>query len=260
MKRPNLVPTLAVTAGAALVTAALLGGFVLRGAPSASPAPQGTHLVSSNSPSASQGATVTVTATGNVSGAPDTVTLQLGITANGSTAASALDKANSEMSSLQGVYLSHGVAKSQLQTSGLNLSPSYNNTGQISGYSASEELTVTMHDMAKAGSLIDVGSHAIGNDEQVNGINFSISDTSKLLGEARAQAMRNAQLQAQQIASGAGVKLGAIKSVVDQEQPPSPIYYPYNALAAPSAAKQAAPLQVGKQQLSIQVEVVYYLG
>jgi uncharacterized protein YggE len=259
-RQSRLVPALAATAGAALVGVALLGGLALGSTPSAAPAPQGTKLISDNSPSTSGGATVTVTATGQVSGAPDTVTLQLGVQANGSSAASTLDRANNEMQALENVYLSHGVSRPQLQTSGLNINPNYNSVGVIDGYSASEQLTVTMNDISKAGALIDAGTHAVGNDAQVNGITFSISNTSKLLQAARAQAMQNAQLEAEQIASGAGVSLGAIKSVVDQEQPPTPVYYPPFAAASGSVPSARVPLQAGKQQLSIQVQVVYYLG
>jgi uncharacterized protein YggE len=261
-RHSRLVPALAATAGAALLGVALLGGLALGTTPSASSSTQRqTNLISDNSPSTSSGATVTVTATGQVSGAPDTVTLQLGVNANGSSASSALDNANNDMQRLQNVFLSHGVSRPQLQTSGLNLNPNYNNSGVIDGYSANEQLTVTMHAITKAGELIDAGTHAVGNDAQLNGVTFSISNTSKLLQAARAQAMQNAQLEAQQIATGAGVSLGAIKSVVDQEQPPPPTYYPVfgdASGAVPSANR--VPLEGGKQQLSIQVQVIYYLG
>jgi hypothetical protein len=265
MGNPRLVTTLAATAGAALIGVALLGGLELGRSPAAAapaPAQQSQRLAADNSPSTSSGATVTVTATGQVSGTPDTVSLQLGVSANGDTAAGALNQANSDMANLQNVYLTHGVAKAQLQTSGLSLNPNYNSSGDIDGYSASEQLTVTMHNMTKAGQLIDDGTSAIGNDEQLNGISFSISNTSKLLSQARAQAMRNAQLEAQEIASGAGVSLGAIKSVVDQEQPQTNSYpYPDAAAFGAVASTPAhASLQAGSQQLSIQVQVVYYLG
>lgn len=261
-RSPRLVTALGVTAGSALLATALLGGLALGRSPSAAPSTQGqgTHLVSNNSPSTSSGATVTVTATGQVSGAPDTVSVQLGVTANASSASGALDQADTDMNNLINVYLQHGVSRPQLQTSGLNLNPSYNDSGVINGYTANEDLTVTMHDISKAGELIDAGSHAVGNDAQVSGITFSISNTSKLLQQARAQAMQSAQLEAQQIASGAGVSLGAIKSVVDQEQPPNPVYYAPYAMAAGSKSAGAVPLQGGKQQLSITVSVVYYLG
>lgn len=264
----RLVTTLGITAACGLMAAALLGGLTLgRGTPAGAPATGGnqqqqkttgpsTQLASDTSPSTSTGATITVTATGQVSGTPDTVAVQMGITANASTAAGALDEANTEMNALEGVFLQY-TTKDQLQTSNLNLNPSYDSSGSINGYTADEELTVTMHRIELAGRLIDAASHAVGNFGHIDGITFSISNTSSLMAAARAQAMQNAHLEASQIAAGAGVSLGAIKTVTDEEQPQT-VYPMYgDAIAAPSAS---VPLQAGKQSLSVQVQVVYTLG
>jgi uncharacterized protein YggE len=266
----RLVTTLGITAACGLMAAGLLGGVELgRGTPAAAPKPSstqtspggtgGTQLASDNSASTTSGATITVTAVGQVSGAPDTVAIQMGITANGSTAAGALDQANSEMNTLESVFLAY-TSKSQLQTSNLDLNPNYDSSGSISGYSADEELTVTMNRIALAGQLIDSASHAVGDSGHIDGITFSISNTSSLMADARAQAMQNAHLEASQIAAGAGVSLGPIKSVTDQEQPPQTYVYPdFGAANAPSASA-SVPLQAGKQSLSVQVQVVYQLG
>lgn len=263
----RLATTLAVTTAVALVVAALLGGFAL-GRPSAAATQSqsqsrgggaGTQLAADSSPSTTSGATITVTSTGQVSGTPDTLTLQIGVSATGSTASATLDQASTEMSTLQAVFLSHGVTHSQLQTSGLNVSPNYDSGGVITGYSANEELTVTLHDLSSAGALIDDASHAVGNFGHIDGIQFSISNTSALLAAARAQAMQNAHVEAQQLASGAGVSLGPIKSVTDEEQAPQPVYYGQTFAPAAASAGAAVPVQAGKQSLSIQVQVVYQL-
>ena len=261
----RLVTTLGAAAAAGLLGAATLGGLELgRGSPAAGPQPDGrqhgagTQLVSASSPSATAGATITVTATGKASGAPDTVTMQLGVTASGATAADTLDRANGEMGALEGVFL-HYVGRPQLQTSNLSLNPTYDSGGSITGYSASEELTVTMNRIGLAGRLIDSAAHAVGNDEHIDGISFSISNTSGLIAAARAQAMQNAHLEASQLAAGAGLSLGPIKTVTDEESAPPPVYYPgFDAVGA-AALPARVPLQAGSQQLSVQVQVVYTL-
>lgn len=267
MDRPTrrLVTALGAAAAVGLLAAATLAGLELgRGTPSGAgqPASHGaagtTQLVAASSPAATAGATLTVEATGQVAGTPDTVTVQLGITASGATAAAALDQANREMGTLESVFLRY-VAHDQLQTSNLNLDPSYDSSGAITGYSADEELTVTMHDVGLAGQLIDTASHAVGNFGHVDSISFSISNTSHLLAAARAQAMQNAHLEASEIAAGAGVTLGPVKSVTDQEQPSLPPPY-FNGADASAAGHVAVPLQAGSQQLSVQLQVVYVLG
>jgi hypothetical protein len=212
-------------------------------------------LTSSNAPVVSNDATISVTGTGTVQGAPDTLTLQIGISANGQSAVGALNQANIEMAALERAF--HPVAKSQLQTSGLNLGASYNKYGAITGYSASEQLTVVMHDIALAGRLIDDAAAAAGNFAQINGISFSISNSSALLAQARAQAMQAAHTEAAQLAAGAGVTLGQLKSVTDQEQGSEPPQS-YTPVTFNSAAG-AVPLEAGRQALSVQVTVVYDL-
>jgi uncharacterized protein len=258
----RLVTTLGATSAAALVGVALLGGVMLgRPAPAAStqkPAQTVGKLASDSTPSTASGATITVTAAGQASGAPDTLTIQMGITASGATAAGTLDQANSEMNTLDSTFL-HYVKAGDLQTSNLDLNTTYNSSGQVNGYQADEELTITMHDFPLAGQLIDSASHAVGDFGHIDGINFSISNTSDLMAQARAQAMQNAHLEASQIAAGAGVSLGPIKSVTDEEQPPSVYNYPLYASGAALPAS-SVPLQAGKQSLSVQVQVVYELG
>jgi uncharacterized protein YggE len=240
-----------------LVIAALLGG-VLLGRPSAAPAapPVNVRLTSSNAPVVSNDATVSVTGTGTVEGAPDTLTLQLGISATGSSAVGALAQANTEMAALERAF--SPVSKKQLQTSGLNLGANYNQYGEITGYSASEQLTVVMHDIALAGRLIDDAAAAAGNFAQINGISFSISNSSALLAQARAQAMQAAHTEAAQLAAGAGVTLGQLKSVTDQPQQSQPAYQfgPDQSLAA---SAKTVPLEAGQQALTVQVSVVYDL-
>jgi uncharacterized protein len=258
----RLVTTLGITAAGGLLAAALLGGLVLgRGAPAAAGQSQkpvgGTQLTADTSPSTAGGATITVTAAGQVSGTPDTVSIQMGITADGASASAALDQADAEMGTMESVFLAY-VSKGQLQTSDLDLSPNYDSSGAITGYSADEELTVTMNRISLAGRLIDSASHAVGDFGHIDGISFSISNTSSLMAAARAQAMQNAHLEASEIAAGAGVSLGPIKSVTDQEQPATPTYYPFD--NSVDLAPASVPLQAGKQSLSVQVQVVYELG
>jgi uncharacterized protein len=253
----RLLMALVATAAAALVLAALLGGVVL-GRPSAAPAtaPVDVHLTSSQAPVVSSGATISVTGTGTVEGAPDTLTLQIGVSANGSSAVGALALANVKMAALQHAF--RGVPQRQLQTSGLNLNANYNQYGEITGYSASEQLTVVMHDIALAGQAIDDAAGAAGDSAQINGISFSISNSSGLLAQARAQAMQAAHTEAAQLADGAGVTLGQLKSVTDDEQESQPSE-PYFGPDLAAGVARAVPLEAGQQALTVQVTAVYEL-
>ena len=208
---------------------------------------------------AAPGATVTVDGTGTVTGRPDTLTLQMGATTDASSATAALDRNNTEIAALETVFLRAGVKKADLQTSGLSVQANYDQNGNVSGYQAADELTVTFHELSKAGAVIDAAAHAVGNDVQVDGIAFSISNTSSLLGTARVRAVRDAEATAQAFASAAGARLGPVKSISSQEQLPTPVFEVPVRATGIAAAPSRVPLQAGSQQLSVQVHVVYEL-
>lgn len=199
------------------------------------------------------GATVTVTGNGSVTVAPDTLTLQIGATTNASTAVAALDGNNAAVTRLESVLRSAGVAATDMQTSGLQLSANTNSHGAVTGYQASDQLTVTMHQLSSAGAVIDAAAHAVGNDVQIQGITFSRADTAPYERAARIAAVHQAATEAAALAAAAGDHLGGIVKITDEAASPPQILG-----AAPSSAA-AVPLQSGTTTVSAQVQVVYAL-
>ena len=108
------------------------------------------------------------------------------------------------------------------------------------------------------GAALDAAVTATGNGVTLDGISFSISNQSALLGAARAQAMQAANTEATQVAAGGGLTLGPIVSITDQENAGQYVYYSQLNTAAPVAGT-AVPVQPGQQQISVQVTVVYQL-
>ena len=204
------------------------------------------------------GATITVTGNGQVEGTPDNATFQVGVDTNASSAVSALEQNNAQVASLEQSLEQSGVAAKDIQTSWLNLSTNTNANGQVTGFSASDNLSVTMRDLSNLGAALDSAVHSTGNGVSLDGISFSISNQSALLAAARAQAMLEADTEASQLASGAGLAVGPIVRVTDQEnagqyvflQPRSP---------SPAPPDAPVPVQPGQQQISVQVTVVYQL-
>ena len=240
---------------AVLVTTAIIvfGGF-FAGALLASSASAASGL------GAAAGATITVTGTGVVTGTPNTLIVQLAVSTNAVSATDALDENNAEMATLEHVLIRAAVKSGDLQTSNLQLSPNYDSSGYVTSYGAEDDLTVTFHDIARAGSVIDAAAHAVGNDVRIQGISFSISNTSTLLKTARIEAVHNAEAEASDLARGTKATLGPVVKITDQEQqttPPVPLYLGFDAAAI---AKSAVPLRAGSEQLSVQVVVVYRLG
>lgn len=248
-------------AGAALALGAIALAAATGGALAARATAAGaSHAASTGGPTgAANGATVTVSGTGTVTGRPDTLTLQMGATTTASSATVALDRNNAEIAALEDVFLRAGVKSANLQTSGLTVQANYDQNGDVTGYQAADELTVTFHELANAGEVIDAAAHAVGNDVHIDGIAFSISNTSNLLEVARVRAVRDAQAKAQAFASAAGARLGPVRTISDEEQLPAPVFQVPVFASGIAAAPSRVPLQAGSQQLSVQVRVVYEL-
>ena len=197
---------------------------------------------------------------GQVRGTPDTLRVTLGVETRSASAQEALAANNDKANALVNTLKEKGVEPKDIQTSQLSIHPTYDDKGQrIVGYQVSNIVTATLHDIGGAGALIDAAAGAVGDAVRVQSIGFSIDDDSALKAEARTQAVRLAQLQAEQMANAAGVQLGRIRSI--SEVPPgSPAPYPgYYAGDAAKAAAGAAPAPVlpGQQELSLTVDVVW---
>jgi uncharacterized protein len=205
-------------------------------------------------------ATITVTGSGTVTGTPNTVSFQIGVSTTAASANAALSENNAKTAALEATLLKNGITKKNLQTSDLNVYDNTNALGTIISFTAQDNLNVTSHDIAKVGSAIDAGAKAVGNGVQLSGITFSISNQSKYLARARARAIRNAHIEASQIAKGGGTTVVSIVKIVDQENTGSTgIVLPFSEFAS-AAATNKVPVQAGSQSINVQVEVVYSLA
>jgi len=243
-----------IAGGVALIVAGATAGFAVpRAGHTARPI-----LVSHTSTNVQPGAQITVTGAATVHGTPDTVSFSIGVQTTASTATSALSENNSEMQTLERALEGKGVTASEMQTSSLNISTNTDSSGNITGFSAGDDLDVTMSQVSDAGSALDAAADSVGNDVSLYGISFSISNTSALLATARADAMNNARTEADQLAAGAGLKLGPVVKISDQEN--AEPTYSFGPIAFGAAASDASvPLEQGTQPISVQVSVVYTL-
>jgi uncharacterized protein YggE len=199
-------------------------------------------------------AVISVTGEATVSVAPDLAQIDGGVTTEAKTAREASDANNAAMGKVLLALKGAGIEEKDFQTSRLSLqpqsAPSRNGPGPstIVGYSASNHVTIRLHDVTKVASVIDTMVAAGAND--LGGINFSVSNASKLLDDAREQAIADARRKAEIYAKAAGVTLGVPLSI-SEEGAPGPM--PFRKMAAPMAA--AAPVAQGEQTLAVTVSV-----
>ena len=204
---------------------------------------------------------VTVSGHGKVTVKPDTASLSLGVSVTASKANDALRQAANKADTLIKVLTSAGVSKDDIATSGVSLYPQYDNTGRtISGYNASNSMTVTIRKLGDAGTIIDAAAALVGNEINVGGISFYVNDTEAVLGAARAAAITNAKARADQYAGAANAKVGAVMTISEVSSPViGPIYYQNAASDRAGATPSSTPVSPGTQDLTIDVTVVYEL-
>ena len=198
-------------------------------------------------------AMISVTGEATVSVPPDLAQIDAGVTSEAKTAREASDANNAAMGKVLLALKGAGIDEKDFQTSRLSLQPESapNRTAgpaTIVGYRATNRVTIRLRDVTKIASVVDTLVGAGAND--IGGINFTVSQASKLLDDAREQAIADARRKAEIYAKAAGATLGAPLSIAEGS---TPVPIPYRRMAAGMAA--AAPVAQGEETLQVTVAV-----
>jgi uncharacterized protein YggE len=195
---------------------------------------------------------ISVIGEASVSVAPDQAQIDGGVTSDAKTAREAAEANNAAMGKVLLALKGAGIEEKDIQTSRLSLQPQYapNRTGPspVTGYRASNRVTIRVRDVTKVASVIDVLVGAGAND--IGGINFTVSQPSKHMDDAREKAVADARRKAEIFARAAGVTLGEPISI-SEEGSPTPLFR--GKMAAPMAV--GAPVAQGEETLSVTVSV-----
>ncbi len=192
---------------------------------------------------------ITVTGTGTVQSVPDQAQFSLGVQTNGPTAREALVANSERMRHVLAALFAAGVAKGDVQTQDVSVSKSYPDNG----YSADNSVSVTIHNLGKAGPILDAASNAGAND--VYGPTLTRSDQNGLQAKALRAAVDNARAKARILAEAAGVQLGSVTAIIESGNEPMPVYEAALAQRVPSA-----PIEPGRQQTAATVRVTFAIG
>jgi uncharacterized protein len=202
--------------------------------------------------------TIHGTGTGRVRGTPDTMTIDIGVSARSESAeeamANARDKANQVFAALR----DGGVEERDIQTTSFYVTPVFDDNGeQVTGYEVANTVTATLHDLDRAGKVIDAAARVGGDSIRIDGVWFSIEDTSDLVAAARAEAVERARAQAEQLAAAAGLELGDILSIEETSAPADPPVDYYAEDAEGRASAPETPINPGTQELYVDVTVTF---
>ena len=140
----------------------------------------------------------------------------------------------------------------ELATQWVSVYPSTDETGQVTGYAASNSVSA-VSDIDDAPALIDAAAEAGAN--QISGPGLSSSNADALYRQALAKAVDDARLNAEVLAKAAGRSLGAITTIVEGgTSQPGPLYR-----EAAQATDSSTPIVPGERETSASVSVTFAL-
>ena len=200
---------------------------------------------------------VTVTGEATVAVVPDAAVIRIGVSSPGHTAREASDANSKQMAAVLAALKGAGVADRDIQTSRLSLQPQYdpNKPGppRLLGFRVTNQVTIKIRDIDRMPTILDRAIAAGANE--MSGIEFVVSEQSKLLDQARDEAIADARRKAELYVKAAGGKLGPVVAITEEGSTPPP-----RPLAAMRAAAGAVPVVPGERELRAAVTVSYELA
>jgi uncharacterized protein len=197
---------------------------------------------------------VTVTGTASVEAVPNRAGFSAGVTSNAATARAALAANASKAARIIQALRSAGVAKGDLQTQDVSVSPRWNEHGEQDGFSAHSSLQVNVRDVGQAGRLIDAAVAA--GASETSGPSFDRGDRDALYRSALKEAFAEARLKAATLAGEAGASLGRVLRI-EEAQPSHLVPYELRAVELDAAP---TPVEPGKQEVHATVAVTFNLA
>lgn len=205
------------------------------------------------------GTILDVSATGKTTRTPDLATVSAGVVTQAPTAAAAMSENASRMAAMLAALKAAGVAPRDIQTASVSLQPQYryqdNKPPVITGYQASNTVTVKFRDIARAGPILDVLVAQGAN--QINGPSLSLAEPDAALDEARTDAIKRARARAELYAKAAGLSVVRILTISETGELPPVMPVAGYALRADKMA--ATAIVAGESDVTATVTVRFLL-
>jgi uncharacterized protein YggE len=208
------------------------------------------------------GTILDVSATGKTTRVPDIATISAGVVTQASTGTQALADNARQMAKVLAALKVAGVQPRDVTTSSVSLQPQYRYANgeapAITGYQASNTVSIRFREIAKAGKILDVLASEGAN--QINGPNLSIDRVDAAMDEARTDAVAKARARAELYAKAAGLSVARILAISEEGGARPPVITAdgvrFAAEPAPPPSTQIAP---GEADVLVTISVRFLL-
>ncbi len=206
-------------------------------------------------------ARVIVNGEGSVPVPPDYAQLRTGVTTRAKPVKAATAATANLMAAVTAALRDSGIAQKDIQTSHFSVQPVYappqpNAEPKLSGFSVSNQLSVTIRQIATVGAILDRVIAAGATD--VGGVEFLHSDLSKALDQAREAAVGDARRKAELYARAAGLELGRVVWITEDPSFAQPGQM--KVLRAAGGLASPVPIAAGEDTLRVQITVGFGTG
>lgn len=205
--------------------------------------------------------TLSISAEGSVNREPDIAFLNTGVQTQGETAQAAMSANATAMNGVFDALDAANIDRSDMQTSNFSLQPQYDysnrQSGQpprLTGYQASNQLTVRVRDLDTLGETMDALVGAGGNT--FSGLNFALEDDRAAKNAARDIAMKEAITRAELYAAASGYEVARVVTISESAgYSPQPMAM----MAEARSVDRSTPIASGEVRYSVTVNVTFEL-
>ena len=199
-------------------------------------------------------------ATGQTRAVPDIATISTGVMTQAPDAATAMRDNSAQMARIMAALKRAGIADKDIQTQSVSLSPQYrytnNETPVITGYQATNTLSVRFRDISKSGTVLDVLVKEGAN--QISGPTLSIEKPEAAQDAARLSAVKILQARAAFYAKSLGLSVKRIVTMSETTEFSSPIPVMARSEMAMDASAKTS-IAPGEQSVNVMVSAVFEL-
>jgi hypothetical protein len=200
--------------------------------------------------------TLVVGGTGVVSGTPDQCVLNLSFNGIGTTPAETLDVCSAAVKGAIAAAVGEGINQDDVRTVNLTVQDHFDQAKQkITARIGSYQLEVVVRNLDDVGRTLGVLSEAAGDALQIRSLQLGLKNVDPVRKAARREAVRDAQEKAQDLAEAAGLQLGDILTLEDNERSRPQAG---RTLAMASVKPTASvPVEPGHVSIAVSVTITY---
>ncbi|HEY8696570.1 MAG TPA: SIMPL domain-containing protein [Rhizomicrobium sp.] len=169
-------------------------------------------------PAFAEDRTITVEGTAHLRVAPDRADIDIGVATNGKTVADALSRNAPVMQAVVQAIERAGVSPKDIRTNSFEVAPinprlpnGDTDSSRTIGYSAINQLSISVVAMDRIGEVIDAAARAGATD--TGRISYSLANDDAVLAQVRAEAMRDARRKAEELVAPEHKTVGELVAV-----------------------------------------------